>query len=45
MEGQQVIRALGDAWVHSCSPPNSPLEAAGGAGLSLGHTHQLLDLV
>lgn len=40
MEGQQVIRALGDAWglVHSCSPPNPPLEAAGGAGLSLGHT-------
>lgn len=47
MEGQQVIRALGDAWglVHSCSPPNSPLEPAGGAGLSLGHTHQLLDPV
>lgn len=47
MEGQQVIRALGDAWglVHSCSPPNPPLEAAARPGLSLGHTRQLRDAV
>ena len=47
MEGQRVICALGDAWglVRSCCPPNPSLAAAGGAGLTLGHTLQLLGLV
>lgn len=47
MEGQRVVCALGDAWglVRSCSPPNPSLAAAGGAGLTLGHTLQLLGLV